>query len=367
MYPMQDSIAKNSSSVTYGLQIPRAGSYTWLGNKSYELTNHLGNVLATVSDRKVDSTWTSGLTTLYAPDIRTASDYYAFGWEKPGRTMSNGYRFGFNGKENDKETGFQNYGMRYYDPRINRFFSVDPITKKFPELTPFQFASNTPVQAIDLDGLEAFHYSLSFDAHNRAILKPVGQEDIIENHFNWSTFKFETSVNARKEFIVHTGVDHEGAINGTLHTEEITFLYHSFSDFSAQAEKLTPKDIAYEEGTMKFWDHVQAGLENVHEEYMANRPGSVKTWKGSSKGLITPKKYFSGKSINQVTKALTKKFGPPRSDRSNASISKIAQTFYNPKTKRSFNVHQEEGHQDGKPHVDVRIRDGSEKKFDLKK
>jgi len=28
------------------------------------------------------------------------------------------------------------------------------LTKSFPELTPFQFAGNTPIQAIDLDGLE---------------------------------------------------------------------------------------------------------------------------------------------------------------------------------------------------------------------
>lgn len=33
--------------------------------------------------------------------------------------------------------------------------SVDPLTKSFPMLTPYQFASNTPIMAIDLDGLEA--------------------------------------------------------------------------------------------------------------------------------------------------------------------------------------------------------------------
>jgi hypothetical protein len=33
---------------------------------------------------------------------------------------------------------------------------VDPLTKGYPELTPYQFASNTPIQAIDLDGLEAY-------------------------------------------------------------------------------------------------------------------------------------------------------------------------------------------------------------------
>ncbi len=42
--------------------------------------------------------------------------------------------------------------------QLSRFFSVDPIANKYPELTPYQFASNTPIQAIDLDGAEAWYY-----------------------------------------------------------------------------------------------------------------------------------------------------------------------------------------------------------------
>ncbi|HBG70623.1 MAG: hypothetical protein A2W93_09630 [Bacteroidetes bacterium GWF2_43_63] len=77
------------------------------------------------------------------------------------------HRFGFNGKENDNEvkgTGNQqDYGMRIYDPRLGRFLSVDPITSNYPELTPYQFASNRPIDGIDLDGLEYFYYALAFD------------------------------------------------------------------------------------------------------------------------------------------------------------------------------------------------------------
>jgi hypothetical protein len=36
----------------------------------------------------------------------------------------------------------------------SRFLSLDPIGREYPELTPYQFASNTPIMAIDLDGLE---------------------------------------------------------------------------------------------------------------------------------------------------------------------------------------------------------------------
>lgn len=79
----------------------------------------------------------------------------------PGRSYSAGnqYRYGFNGKENDNEVkgegNQQDYGMRISDPRLGRFLSVDPITKQYPELTPYQFASNSPIEALDIDGLEA--------------------------------------------------------------------------------------------------------------------------------------------------------------------------------------------------------------------
>ena len=82
----------------------------------------------------------------------------------PGRkyAASGLYKYGFNGKENDNEvTGEgnqQDYGMRVYDLRIGKFLSVDPISIEYPELTPYQFAGNTPIQAIDLDGLEPFYY-----------------------------------------------------------------------------------------------------------------------------------------------------------------------------------------------------------------
>jgi RHS repeat-associated protein len=93
--------------------------------------------------------------------IRSATDYYPFGMEMPGRSFSSSnYRFGFNGKPKDNEVNgngnLYDYGFRIFNPSISRFLSLDPLTKKFPELTPFQFASNSPIMAIDLDGLEAF-------------------------------------------------------------------------------------------------------------------------------------------------------------------------------------------------------------------
>jgi RHS repeat-associated protein len=99
-------------------------------------------------------------------------DYYPFGMIMPNRKFAavTGYRYGFNGKENDNEPkgegNQQDYGMRIYDPRLGRFLSVDPLAKEFPWYTPYQFAGNTPIQAIDLDGSEELHYT-AVDQRNK--------------------------------------------------------------------------------------------------------------------------------------------------------------------------------------------------------
>ena len=119
----------------------------------------------------------------------------------PGRKYSianSNYRYGFNGKENDNdiENGAQDYGMRIYDRRLGRFKSVDPITKNYPELTPYQFASNTPIQAIDIDGLEAFfvHGTWS-DSRTWSALKNENYASINNATGNKTDFTFDWQYN----------------------------------------------------------------------------------------------------------------------------------------------------------------------------
>ena len=41
-----------------------------------------------------------------------------------------------------------------HDPRAGRFFAVDPLTKKYPFYSPYQFGGNKPIQFVELEGLE---------------------------------------------------------------------------------------------------------------------------------------------------------------------------------------------------------------------
>jgi YD repeat-containing protein len=64
-----------------------------IGKKSYELINHLGNVMAVISDIR------SLLNSTYDADVVNAQDYTPFGSLMAGRRWSLGetYNFGFNG------------------------------------------------------------------------------------------------------------------------------------------------------------------------------------------------------------------------------------------------------------------------------
>jgi RHS repeat-associated protein len=102
----------------------------------------------------------------FNPQVLDANDYYPFGSLEPGRTYAaasvGSYRFGFNGKEDDNEVkgvgDQQDYGMRIYDPRVGRFLSLDPLTKRYAGLTPYQFSSNSPLSKLDIDGLEGITF-----------------------------------------------------------------------------------------------------------------------------------------------------------------------------------------------------------------
>lgn len=119
----------------------------YIGRKRYELGNHLGNVLSVVSDRKLGVGSTPGNpVTHHLPDIKTASDYYPFGWAMPGRKLNMGtYRYGFNDQEMDNEVKGAgiSYAFEYrmYDARaedrVNSFILEISFRYKLQEFFKF--------------------------------------------------------------------------------------------------------------------------------------------------------------------------------------------------------------------------------------
>jgi RHS repeat-associated protein len=129
------------------------------GYKQYELTNHLGNVLSTISDQKTPVNDDSDPEPDYFTAIvKSQQDYYPFGMMMPARTYSLGgdYRYGFNGMEKDDEVkgrgNSYDFGARLYDSRLGRFLSVDRMYYLSPDITPYRFGFNSPIAVYDPDG-----------------------------------------------------------------------------------------------------------------------------------------------------------------------------------------------------------------------
>lgn len=136
-------------------------SYT--GEKLYEMTNHLGNVLTVINDIKVP--YQSGADILYYATIVSTSDYSPFGVTLDmdgGRTQylnisENDYRYkGYQGSEKDDEVkGVGNHyttTFRAYDPRLGRWFSLDPEASSFPFESNYVSNHNNPIIYVDPKG-----------------------------------------------------------------------------------------------------------------------------------------------------------------------------------------------------------------------
>jgi len=160
------------------------------GNKFFELSNHLGNVLVVVSDRKlqvqIPPVGGSGGIAYYAADIITATDYYPFGMDMVGRRYGEADRYGFNGKERDRDINSltaYDYGFRIYNPAIGKFLSVDPIGKEYPWYTPYQFAGNIPIWFVDVDGKEPDLPLNPFDYLVQPFIQTKYQRDVIQGFY----------------------------------------------------------------------------------------------------------------------------------------------------------------------------------------
>jgi len=60
--------------------------------------------------------------------------------------------FTFSAKERDSETGLSYFGSRYYSSDLSIWLSVDPMSDKYPSMSPYVYCANNPVKLVDPDG-----------------------------------------------------------------------------------------------------------------------------------------------------------------------------------------------------------------------
>ncbi|MDP3912713.1 MAG: RHS repeat-associated core domain-containing protein, partial [Bacteroidota bacterium] len=151
----------------------------------YNLTDHLGNV------RVVFRPGTSN-----TAEVMEYNNYFPFGMKMTPylcqTTTDNKYLY--NGKELQTDFGLNwyDYGARFYDPSLGRWYSVDPLAEKYRRWSPYNYGVDNPMRFIDPDGMSASDFKdkddnliIHVDDGSNAVYKLDGTD-----HTNES-FKFD--------------------------------------------------------------------------------------------------------------------------------------------------------------------------------
>ncbi len=129
----------------------------------------------------------------------------------------------FNGKEKDEElrsnreynninnkyheqTGYNNYGARYYYDWASIWLSVDPMSDKYPHLTSYNYCANNPVMLIDPDGREMDEYKLL----QNGMIEWIGEENKDKDILYATNKDGSLNKNKKEEFAYGTFGDIDG-------------------------------------------------------------------------------------------------------------------------------------------------------------
>lgn len=168
-----DNISKRSSTIPVSISSKSAHR----GNKMYETTNHLGNTLAVITDRKENS----------VAALRSATDYYPFGMTLADRKYEPIHRYGMNGQERIPELAADHYTARYweYNSRLARRWNTDPVV--VAAIAPYATFGNNPVRYMDklgdkITGDLVRYYDVKMAVYNTLITHYKKLDEVIHKN-----------------------------------------------------------------------------------------------------------------------------------------------------------------------------------------
>ena len=126
------------------------GAALGTGAYVYNYTDHLGSIRLSYKDTDNNGTISSN-------EILEENNYYPFGLKHKGYNSNNTqptFKYKYNGKELQDELGLNmyDYGNRMYDPADGRWWQTDEKAEFYVSASPYSYALNNPVNAIDPDG-----------------------------------------------------------------------------------------------------------------------------------------------------------------------------------------------------------------------
>ncbi|WP_293881651.1 RHS repeat domain-containing protein [Sphingobacterium sp. UBA1498] len=217
------------------------------GNYSYTLTDHLGNTRAIINRNKLPGGFA---------DVQYNADYYPYGMEA--RSAGIDSRYGYQGlyAEKDKETGWNNFELRNYDPAVGRWLTMDPMGQY---ISPYVGMGNNPVSMFDPSG---------------------GWSDGGPGKIAWTVKLNEVVVNARKS-----------VFNSSFVKSLRNFQTNASAWAQRQSDITTQMSRTFAYVTQSSRDHIRGTLTPLYQIYGTmvsmggGQAGYTRGWIGFSKGV----------------------------------------------------------------------------------
>ncbi|MBV6419585.1 MAG: hypothetical protein DAHOPDDO_00808 [Ignavibacteriaceae bacterium] len=157
----------------------KIGTVSTALQRYYHIKDHLGSIRVTT-----DETGT----------VISAQDYFAYG--ELLREHNAVDRYKFTEKERDTETDYDYFGARYYDNEIGRWLSVDPLSDSYPAWSPYSYAGNNPLNAIDINGMDwvyIFGYGWVWELPEVEVTAPAWWRDVANEKLDRFGAEFNTA------------------------------------------------------------------------------------------------------------------------------------------------------------------------------
>jgi RHS repeat-associated protein len=204
--------------------------------------------------------------------------YQNYGSETPFNLSSKStwcYRYGFQGQERDDEVkgkgNSYDYGARMYDPRIGRWFATDPLEKKYPFFTPYNYAANSPIIVIDIDGRDII------------IVGETGEEFNFKSGLPNNATQFVKDAFAAVQYSLDKAEGDNKAAFQDIITNQDVKIYVS---------KINTTNEYYEDDETGYWSEGIKDKKGEGNIFFDNESGLISVFPGGKEGKVTMLLYY---------------------------------------------------------------------------
>jgi hypothetical protein len=124
-----------------------------------------------------------------------------------------------------------------HDPRVGRFFAIDPLFREYPHNSPYAFSENRVIDGVELEGLEYYTVHIKQDINGNRSLMKVFSHRVTKNGYG----KLGKGVAYQFHTVIRSGSS-KGIESGyTIMKENLHGVYQGGNNPKKLWEKINPK------------------------------------------------------------------------------------------------------------------------------